>query len=759
MTNEEYLSIAKELYSLNMGLEGHPFDEAIDALEDKILTNQYRIAVVGDFSTGKSTFINALLGEELLYSSTKEATGVITTVQYDEKAYAQICKKTDSEIADKIIEEINLTDNAGKQRLNYYLNIENKAKVDQVNIYFPINGVDKDIVFFDTPGIEKLSKEQMLMTKKVISESNAVIFLITKKGFTEQALKVISGKHDVIGKISLKDIMVVITHIGEIYENRSEEEAKIQIERVVKEAKQQLINESITDIDVFPLDSRDYLWGINKVVYDKEQKKRNVVLNGSMLSSDEYRKRSNFDPFKKQLYSFLDRDNLQRSRNEDIKNTILLIADAIESQMEKQEESGQQNALYLKNQLEKQIETACDNQRKFYNRLIRQLQEHMDDFIENVEKDSKKQEKESIHILSLIQYTFQKLDDINEHNIKKCIDETISEIESFAKEIERETNNHIEITCDSFVKNVFSEQFQMIFDKTVDVHIENPAYDFSLVLKKDDYDTESLVNDETLSQLEGEEKEEKITILYLEKSIEELTNSSNVKKANYQIQSNDLEKWYNSEISNLGKRPKAVQKYRQVEKSKGILFWKKTWYEDVPDGMDYSAGIEWDEKQSQIINSYEQKSDEIEKYAKEVEEETREKMKLENELNVHKSKLKSLENKINKYREYIEEGRRKYTEAYINEKKEEVASFCDTIRMTLIGQIQAIVRAHIYDSKKSIENAIKKELAYQMEKYKSELNTKNNSLSEKIKITEDTRIKMLSRIRAVKEKIAYGETV
>ena len=73
MTNDEYLDVARDLSILNMSIENHPFDEAIDELEDKILSNQYKIAVVGDFSSGKSTFINALIGEELLYNSNIEA--------------------------------------------------------------------------------------------------------------------------------------------------------------------------------------------------------------------------------------------------------------------------------------------------------------------------------------------------------------------------------------------------------------------------------------------------------------------------------------------------------------------------------------------------------------------------------------------------------------------------------------------------------------------------------------------------------------
>ena len=40
--------------------------------------DEIRIAVVGEFSSGKSTFINALIGKDILNHATKETTAVIT---------------------------------------------------------------------------------------------------------------------------------------------------------------------------------------------------------------------------------------------------------------------------------------------------------------------------------------------------------------------------------------------------------------------------------------------------------------------------------------------------------------------------------------------------------------------------------------------------------------------------------------------------------------------------------------------------------
>ena len=50
-------------------LEELNFDEDktnLNSLKDQINSHRFEIAVIGEFSTGKSTFINALLKEDLL---------------------------------------------------------------------------------------------------------------------------------------------------------------------------------------------------------------------------------------------------------------------------------------------------------------------------------------------------------------------------------------------------------------------------------------------------------------------------------------------------------------------------------------------------------------------------------------------------------------------------------------------------------------------------------------------------------------------
>lgn len=54
------------------------FTKEAEVFRERLNDDEIRIAVVGEFSSGKSTFINALIGKDILNHATKETTAVIT---------------------------------------------------------------------------------------------------------------------------------------------------------------------------------------------------------------------------------------------------------------------------------------------------------------------------------------------------------------------------------------------------------------------------------------------------------------------------------------------------------------------------------------------------------------------------------------------------------------------------------------------------------------------------------------------------------
>ena len=64
------------------------FAAELELLKERMQDDVFRIAVVGEFSSGKSTFINALLGRDVLSHASKETTAVLT-LSLDHKSRRQ----------------------------------------------------------------------------------------------------------------------------------------------------------------------------------------------------------------------------------------------------------------------------------------------------------------------------------------------------------------------------------------------------------------------------------------------------------------------------------------------------------------------------------------------------------------------------------------------------------------------------------------------------------------------------------------------
>jgi hypothetical protein len=58
--------------------------EAARALDKKLVENRSNVVVLGEFKRGKTTFVNALVGAEMLPSAVVPLTSIVTTVAHGE---------------------------------------------------------------------------------------------------------------------------------------------------------------------------------------------------------------------------------------------------------------------------------------------------------------------------------------------------------------------------------------------------------------------------------------------------------------------------------------------------------------------------------------------------------------------------------------------------------------------------------------------------------------------------------------------------
>lgn len=137
-------------------------------LFDKLLRrSQYpmEVAIVGQFSSGKSTFLNALLSKDILPTGITPVTSKVNFINYGSEYKLKVTYKNGA---------------------NEYHALENIAKftdqrevmqdVKYLTLYAPME-ILKDISFVDTPGLNSQSHQDTETTKKILRDVDGIIWL------------------------------------------------------------------------------------------------------------------------------------------------------------------------------------------------------------------------------------------------------------------------------------------------------------------------------------------------------------------------------------------------------------------------------------------------------------------------------------------------------------------------------------------------------------------------------------------------------
>lgn len=129
------------------------------------------VTVVGEFNVGKSTFINALLGEAIAPMDVVPTTATINLLRYGEGKKLRIVF-ADGNIKEGAIGELEkfakeTADAEGQQVLR---------SIDHVEIFYPMEALKK-INIVDTPGLNALIEEHQKITESFIAKSDAVLWL------------------------------------------------------------------------------------------------------------------------------------------------------------------------------------------------------------------------------------------------------------------------------------------------------------------------------------------------------------------------------------------------------------------------------------------------------------------------------------------------------------------------------------------------------------------------------------------------------
>ena len=188
-----------------------PQVKALCGLRDKIRREEVIISVIGQFKRGKSSLINAMLGEDILPTAIIPLTTVVTEIRYKEKFSAVVCFEDGSE---RKIDRTELEEYCSEQK-----NPGNGKKVAIVRIGTPAQPFGKGIVLVDTPGVGSVHQHNTESSREYLKESDAAVFLLsvdspvseTEREFLLKAGEYASGffyvvnKADIVSEKELKE--------------------------------------------------------------------------------------------------------------------------------------------------------------------------------------------------------------------------------------------------------------------------------------------------------------------------------------------------------------------------------------------------------------------------------------------------------------------------------------------------------------------------------------------------------------------------
>jgi GTPase SAR1 family protein len=127
--------------------------ELVDALRARIVSDTFTILVLGDFKNGKSTFINALLGEKVLPSFARPATAIVNEVRYAADRSALVhALPVDGARTDPVTIPI------GELERHVTIDARNPDRpspYERAEVFWPLELCRNGVVLVDSPGLNE----------------------------------------------------------------------------------------------------------------------------------------------------------------------------------------------------------------------------------------------------------------------------------------------------------------------------------------------------------------------------------------------------------------------------------------------------------------------------------------------------------------------------------------------------------------------------------------------------------------------------
>jgi len=182
-------------------------------VEIRLTDKELVVAVGGETSAGKTTFLNALFDTDLFFVTQEEATGIPTEIRAgptllikvfgEGGTIAEWRRDQSGSVGASTGPEADREIREAQEFLAKYTAVgsEKTASVDRVEVYLPIAGFPTDLVLVDTPGFNA-HEDRSSFAISVIERAHACVFVIdARNALKSQEMGILNATREEVGKM------------------------------------------------------------------------------------------------------------------------------------------------------------------------------------------------------------------------------------------------------------------------------------------------------------------------------------------------------------------------------------------------------------------------------------------------------------------------------------------------------------------------------------------------------------------------------
>ncbi len=255
--------------------------QELKELQQDIDKDFFTVVVLGEFKRGKSTFVNAMLGQELLPADVLPTTSTINALMYDQKQLVEVVYQ------DGTVER----GTASQEYLNQFSagKLTDVSQVKYLKIGCQADILKDNVIIVDTPGVSDINEQRVQVTYDFIPKANAVVFLLDAAAPLKNTEKEFIERH-LLDK-GINNILFVANKFDQIDEEEDGDVLGEVVRRMKSAFKDEAGKSRLENIELLPLSAKMALQGrltrnqdLIKVsgIQEVEAKLKEIVFKGEM---------------------------------------------------------------------------------------------------------------------------------------------------------------------------------------------------------------------------------------------------------------------------------------------------------------------------------------------------------------------------------------------------------------------------------------------------------------------------------------------